>query len=77
MPMCMELVRRIQKVTELECADVSSPHSLLSLIVQHASDGSLDGRNNRGLYVVRIKKEKEKKERTKLEYFKGEVQEDS
>ncbi|KAI4487733.1 hypothetical protein M0802_011879 [Mischocyttarus mexicanus] len=52
MPMCMELVKRIQKVTELECADVSSPHSLLSLIVQHASDGSLDGRNNRGLYVT-------------------------
>ena len=53
MPMCMELVHRIQKVTELECADISAPHPLLSLIVQHSSDGQLDSRNNRGLYVVR------------------------
>ncbi|XP_017881102.1 mediator of RNA polymerase II transcription subunit 1-like [Ceratina calcarata] len=52
MPMCMELVRRIQKVTELECANISSPHPLLSLIVQHASDSQLDCRNNRGLYVT-------------------------
>ncbi|KZC13828.1 Mediator of RNA polymerase II transcription subunit 1, partial [Dufourea novaeangliae] len=52
MPMCMELLRRIQKVTELECADISAPHPLLSLIIQHASDGQLDCRNNRGLYVT-------------------------
>lgn len=52
MPMCMELVRRIQKVTELECGDISAPHPLLSLIIQHASEGQLDCRNNRGLYVV-------------------------
>ncbi|XP_033334430.2 mediator complex subunit 1 isoform X2 [Megalopta genalis] len=51
MPMCMELLRRIQKVTELECGDISAPHPLLSLIIQHASDGQLDCRNNRGLYV--------------------------
>lgn len=52
MPICMELVKRIQKVTELECGDISAPHPLLSLIIQHASDGQLDCRNNRGLYVV-------------------------
>lgn len=57
MPMCMELVRLIQKVTELECTDVSSPQPLLSLIVQHASDGQLDSRNNKGLYVVSINNE--------------------
>ncbi|XP_077279456.1 mediator complex subunit 1 [Temnothorax americanus] len=52
MPICMELVKRIQKVTELECGDISAPHPLLSLIIQHASDGQLDCRNNRGLYVT-------------------------
>lgn len=52
MPICMELIKRIQKVTELECGDISAPHPLLSLIIQHASDGQLDCRNNRGLYVV-------------------------
>ncbi|XP_012282760.1 mediator of RNA polymerase II transcription subunit 1 [Orussus abietinus] len=52
MPMCLELVRRIQKVTEMECGDVSTPHPLLSLIVQHASEGQLDCHNNRGLYVT-------------------------
>jgi len=55
MPICMELVRRIQKVTELECGDISAPHPMLSLIIQHASDGQLDCRNNRGLYVVSSK----------------------
>lgn len=52
MPMCLELVRRIQKVTELECGDISSPHPLLSLVVQHASDDQLDCHNNRGLFVT-------------------------
>jgi len=52
MPICMELVKRIQKITELECGDISAPHPLLSLIIQHASDGQLDCRNIRGLYVV-------------------------
>ncbi|KOX68963.1 Mediator of RNA polymerase II transcription subunit 1 [Melipona quadrifasciata] len=52
MPMCMELVRRIQKVTELECGDISAPHPLLSLIIQYASEGQLDCRNNRGLYAT-------------------------
>ncbi|XP_012531022.2 mediator of RNA polymerase II transcription subunit 1 [Monomorium pharaonis] len=52
MPICMELVKRIQKVTELECGDISAPHPMLSLIIQHASDGQLDCRNNRGLYVT-------------------------
>lgn len=50
--MCLELVRRIQKVTELECGDISTPHPLLSLVVQHTSDGQLDCHNNRGLFVV-------------------------
>ncbi|XP_034948266.1 mediator of RNA polymerase II transcription subunit 1 [Chelonus insularis] len=52
MPMCLELVHRIQKVTEMECVDVSAPQPILSLIVQHASGGQLDCRNNRGLYVT-------------------------
>lgn len=52
MPMCMELVREIQKLTELECGDISKPHPLLSLIVQHSSEGQLDCRHNKGLYVV-------------------------
>ncbi|XP_011866719.1 PREDICTED: mediator of RNA polymerase II transcription subunit 1 [Vollenhovia emeryi] len=52
MPICMELVKRIQKVTELECGDISAPHPLLSLIIQHASDGQLDCRSNKGLYVT-------------------------
>lgn len=48
----MELIKKIQKVTELECGDISAPHPLLSLIIQYASDGQLDSRNNKGLYVV-------------------------
>lgn len=52
MPMCLEVVQRIQKVTELECSDVSQSQPLLGLIIQHASDGQLDCRNNKGLYVV-------------------------
>uniref|UniRef100_A0A0C9R6G8 Mediator of RNA polymerase II transcription subunit 1 n=1 Tax=Fopius arisanus TaxID=64838 RepID=A0A0C9R6G8_9HYME len=52
MPMCVELVNQIQKVTELECADLSPPQPLLSLLVQHSSGGQLDCRNNRGLYVT-------------------------
>ena len=54
MPICMELIRRIQKVTDLECTDISTPSPLLSMIVQHASDKQLDCRNNRGLTVVSI-----------------------
>lgn len=54
MPMCLELLHKIQKVTELECGDVSACHPLLSMIVQHTSNGQLDCQNNRGLYVVNI-----------------------
>jgi mediator of RNA polymerase II transcription subunit 1 len=52
MPMCLELILRIQKVTDLECTDISTPYPLLSMIVQHASDKQLDCQNNRGLPVV-------------------------
>lgn len=52
MPLCLALVRRIQQVTEMECGDLSTPHPLLSLVTQHASDGQLDCANNRGLFVV-------------------------
>lgn len=52
--MCLELLNKIQKVTELECGDVSVRHPLLSMIVQHTSNGQLDCQNNRGLYVVNI-----------------------
>lgn len=55
MPICMELVKKIQKVTELEWSDTSPSSPMLSLIIQHASDGQLDCRNNRGLYVVSYK----------------------
>ncbi|XP_021921531.1 mediator of RNA polymerase II transcription subunit 1 isoform X2 [Zootermopsis nevadensis] len=52
MPMCLNLVRRIQQVTEMECGDLSTPHPLLSLVTQHASAGQLDCANNRGLFVT-------------------------
>ncbi|XP_032453242.1 mediator of RNA polymerase II transcription subunit 1 isoform X1 [Nasonia vitripennis] len=51
MPMCLELIRKIQKVTDLECTDISVPYPLLSMIVQHTSDKQLDCQNNRGLTV--------------------------
>lgn len=54
MPMCLELIRRIQKVTDLQCTDVSAPYPLLSLIVQQTSNKQLDCQNNKGLPVVSI-----------------------
>ncbi|KAL1137993.1 hypothetical protein AAG570_009688 [Ranatra chinensis] len=51
MPMCLSLVQNIQNLTQCECADLSSPHPLLSLIVQHTSGGQVDSANNRGLFV--------------------------
>ena len=50
--MSLQVLDKIQEVTELECGDISSRHPLLSMIVQHASNGQLDCQNNRGLYVV-------------------------
>lgn len=58
MPMCVSLVRQIQQLTELECAEMSSTHPLLSLIASHASEGKLEGGNNKGLFVVSLSKGK-------------------
>ncbi|XP_018319034.1 mediator of RNA polymerase II transcription subunit 1 [Agrilus planipennis] len=52
MPMCVALVKQLQQLTELECADTSVTHPLLSLIVTHHSDGKMDTANNRGLFVT-------------------------
>lgn len=52
MPMCIGLVKQIHQLTELDCAETSSTHPLLSLIATHASDGKLDSLNNKGLFVV-------------------------
>lgn len=52
MPMCVALLRQIQAITDLEIADCSSTHPLLSLIAKHTSDGKLDSSNNRGLFVT-------------------------
>ncbi|KAF5288427.1 hypothetical protein FQR65_LT02079 [Abscondita terminalis] len=52
MPMCVSLVHQIQQLTELECAETSSTHPLLSLIVTHASDGQIEPGNNKGLFVT-------------------------
>ena len=52
MPICTELAKQIQEITELECVDLTTSRPLLSLIATHASDGKLDSGNNRGLFVV-------------------------
>ena len=52
MPMCLGLIKQIQKVTDLECTDISTAAPLLSIIVQHASDKQLDCQNKKGLSVV-------------------------
>lgn len=52
MPMCVALVRQIQQLTEIECADLSTTHTLLSLIATHASEGKLDSTSMKGLFVV-------------------------
>lgn len=54
MPMCLALAKQIQQLTELECAETSTTHPLLSLIATHASDGKLDSLNNKGLFVVSV-----------------------
>lgn len=52
MPMCVSLIRQIQQLTELECAETTVTHPLIGLIVSHSTNGKLDGKNNRGLFVV-------------------------
>lgn len=55
MPMCVTLLREIQQLTELEIPELSSTtHPLLSLIATHASNGKLEGGNNKGLFVVSL-----------------------
>lgn len=53
-PICLELVKRINAIAELECCDTSNPHPLFSLITQHASNGKMDSSLNKGLFVVII-----------------------
>ena len=53
-PICVELVKHINAITELECCDISNPHPLFSLITQHVSNGKMDSSPNRGLFVVRF-----------------------
>uniref|UniRef100_T1J8I3 Mediator of RNA polymerase II transcription subunit 1 n=1 Tax=Strigamia maritima TaxID=126957 RepID=T1J8I3_STRMM len=52
MPIATALVKKIQAVTCIECADMSSSQPLLSLITQLASKGEMDCNNNKGLFVV-------------------------
>ncbi|EFA08558.1 mediator of RNA polymerase II transcription subunit 1 [Tribolium castaneum] len=52
MPMCVNLVRQIQQVTELDTIEQSATHPLLSLIVHHASEGKMESGNNKGLFVT-------------------------
>ncbi|KAI4456845.1 mediator of rna polymerase ii transcription subunit 1 [Holotrichia oblita] len=52
MPMCVALVRQIQQITELECAELTTTHPLLSLIATHTSDGKLEAGTTRGLFVT-------------------------
>ncbi|XP_064455727.1 mediator of RNA polymerase II transcription subunit 1-like isoform X2 [Ornithodoros turicata] len=51
-PMALVLVRKIQTVTNIECADTTSCQPLLSLIITQASDGKLSGSSDRGLNVT-------------------------
>ncbi|KAJ8972690.1 hypothetical protein NQ317_001711 [Molorchus minor] len=52
MPMCLSLVRQIQKIHPWSEIDTVPTQPLLSLIVQHASDGKMDSSNNKGLFVT-------------------------
>ena len=53
-PICLELVKQINALSELECCDSSNPHPLFSLITQFASNGKMDSSSNKGLFVVSI-----------------------
>ncbi|XP_076042410.1 mediator complex subunit 1 [Oratosquilla oratoria] len=52
MPLSLALVRKINELTGIECADLTNQQPLLSLIIHDASDGELDCNNNRGLFVT-------------------------
>lgn len=54
MPVSLALIQRINEVTCLDCVDLSNQQSLISLIVQQATDGQFEYNSNRGLFVVRI-----------------------
>lgn len=54
-PICLELVKHINAISELECCDTSNPHPLFSLITQHVSNGKMDSSLNKGLFVVIFK----------------------
>ncbi|KAG7170410.1 Mediator of RNA polymerase II transcription subunit 1-like [Homarus americanus] len=43
------LIQRINEVTSLDCADPSNQQSLISLIIQQATDGQSECNSNRGL----------------------------
>ncbi|KAL0268887.1 UNVERIFIED_CONTAM: hypothetical protein PYX00_010677 [Menopon gallinae] len=50
-PICLELVKHINTITELECCDTSTSYPLFSLITQHFSNGKMDSSLNKGLFV--------------------------
>lgn len=50
-PVCLALITGITAATGADCADISSPHPLLSLVTQVSSGGKTDSADNRGLFV--------------------------
>jgi len=54
MPMCVNLVKSLQQITEVECGDMSTQQPMLSLITKNCSSGALDCANNKGLFVVSV-----------------------
>ncbi|XP_042868908.1 mediator of RNA polymerase II transcription subunit 1-like isoform X1 [Penaeus japonicus] len=52
MPVSLALIQRINEVTCLDCVDLSNQQSLISLIVQQATDGQFEYNSNRGLFVT-------------------------
>ncbi|XP_067138483.1 mediator of RNA polymerase II transcription subunit 1-like [Centruroides vittatus] len=51
-PMATNLIKKIQAVTNIECADMTTCQSLLSLIIKDMSEGKLECRSDQGLYVT-------------------------
>lgn len=51
-PMATNLIKKIQAVTNIECADMTTCQSLLFLIIKDTSEGKLECRSDQGLYVT-------------------------
>ncbi|KAJ8922927.1 hypothetical protein NQ315_001471 [Exocentrus adspersus] len=52
MPMCLSLVKQIQKIHPWTDIDSAPTQPLLNLIVSHSSNGKMESCNNRGLFVT-------------------------